>query len=378
VAAKTQLAFQVPAGAAHTPEPARFYHPELDVLRFGAFFAVFLHHAFPDSMTSWIAAGAPRPLAALAAGAVRAGALGVDLFFALSAYLITELLLRERDSRGSVSVKAFYARRILRIWPLYFFVLLLVQPALQWWRPQERFAPSDWTAFLLFAGNWACAAHGFGERSFSLLWSVSIEEQFYLSWPWALRNGRAGVIRIAASLLVIATVARMLLLWFGVANPGIWCDTFARLDPIAAGAWFACLRHRNPITFSPATRLALISAGAATIAATGAFLNNANWTVLPGYPIVAAATIAILAGTLGPIPRSLHALTFLGKISFGTYVLHRAILTLVGVPFAPSTVLPARATAAFVATLLLASISYRYLESPFLRLKERFTLIHTR
>ena len=360
------------------PEPGRFYHPELDVLRFGAFFAVFLHHAFPDSMTSWIAAGAPRTVAALAAGLVRAGALGVDLFFALSAYLITEILLRERDARGYVGVRAFYLRRILRIWPLYFFVLLLVQPVLQWWRPEERFSASDWTAFLLFAGNWACAAHGFGERSFSLLWSVSIEEQFYLSWPWALRWGTSGVVRIAAAILVVATLARLLLLWLGVAHPGIWCDTFARLDPIAAGAWFACHRHSRPRVLSLATRAALIAIGVTCLAATGAFLNNANWTVLPGYPLAAAAAIAILAGTLGPVPRVLHSAAFLGKISFATYVFHRAVLTLLGVPFAPGMVLPVQAAAAFLVTVALAALSYRYLESPFLRLKDRFTFIRSR
>ncbi|HEY4362213.1 MAG TPA: acyltransferase [Bryobacteraceae bacterium] len=374
MAAHPQVAFE----PARRSEPARFYHPELDVLRFGAFFAVFLHHAFPDSMTSWIAFGAPRPIAALAAGLVQAGGLGVDLFFALSAYLITELLLRERESRGAVNVKAFYVRRILRIWPLYFFALLILQPALQWWRPAETFAPSDWTAFLLFAGNWACAAHGFGERSLSLLWSVSIEEQFYLSWPWAMRWGAAGVVRIAASLLMIATLARVVLLWLGVANPGIWCDTFARLDPIAAGAWFACIQHHRRQPLALGTRAALLAGGAATMALTGALLNHANWTVLPGYPLVAASAIAILAGALGPLPSPLRSAAFLGKISFGTYVLHRAVLTLFAVPFAPRAVLPGAAAKAFLLTILLALISYRYLESPFLRLKEKFTLVRSR
>jgi len=383
VAAKPQVAFEL---FSPTPkpeaQPARFYRPELDALRFGAFFAVFLHHAFPDSMKSWIAFGAPRPLAALLAGAVRAGGLGVDLFFALSAYLITELLLREHESRGRINVQAFYLRRLLRIWPLYFFVLLLVQPALQWWRPQERFSPSDWTAFLLFAGNWACAFHGFGERSFSLLWSVSIEEQFYLTWPWVIRSamhsGPARVVRICAALLVTATVARVFLLWIGVAHPGIWCDTFARLDPIAAGAWFACLRTKP---LAPATRLALIFGGAATIAAVGAFIDNNNSTVLPGYPLVAAAAIAILAGVLSPSltpSPALRAAAYLGKISFGTYVFHRAVLTLLGVPFAPRTVLAGRAALGLAATIAIAALSYRYLESPFLRLKERFTVISSR
>jgi peptidoglycan/LPS O-acetylase OafA/YrhL len=86
---------------------ASFYHPELDALRFFAAASVFLLHAFLKS------AG----LLFLVTGS---GAYGVDLFFVLSSFLITTLLLRERDTTGTVDIRAFYVRRILRIWPLYF------------------------------------------------------------------------------------------------------------------------------------------------------------------------------------------------------------------------------------------------------------------
>src|SRR5438552_17688903 len=101
-----------------------FYRPELDVLRFGAFLLVFIHHGFPLTAAEYAGWGVPGVVAALLASGARAGALGVDLFFALSAYLITELLLREQRSHGTFSIRAFYVRRILRIWPLYFFALL--------------------------------------------------------------------------------------------------------------------------------------------------------------------------------------------------------------------------------------------------------------
>jgi peptidoglycan/LPS O-acetylase OafA/YrhL len=210
-----------------------------------------------------------------------------------------------------------------------------------------------------------------------------VEEQFYLSWPLAMRWGASRIVRIAVALLVIATLARIILLAIGVAHPGIWCDTFARLDPIAGGAWFAYVRHRNPKRFSSAARLALIFSGASCMVATGAVMNNFNWTVLPGYPLVAAAAVEILAGCLSPMGRGsppflLRSAAYLGKISYATYVFHRAVLTLCGVPFAPRIVLPARAAMALIATILLAAISYRYLESPFLRLKDRFSLVRSR
>ena len=82
-----------------------FYRPELDVLRFGAFLLVFIHHGFPLTATEYLSWGVPGIIAALLAAGARAGALGVDLFFALSAYLITELLLREqREEVGLVFV----------------------------------------------------------------------------------------------------------------------------------------------------------------------------------------------------------------------------------------------------------------------------------
>src|SRR3954469_14437430 len=102
----------------------RFYLPELDLLRFFAFLMVFSSHAVPGEESFYSQLHIPGPLAkslvALAAG----GAWGVDLFFTLSAYLITTLLLREKSSCGRINVGAFYLRRALRIWPLYFGFLL--------------------------------------------------------------------------------------------------------------------------------------------------------------------------------------------------------------------------------------------------------------
>jgi len=95
----------------------RFYRPELDVLRFGAFFLVLVSHTLPSPDGPGFKLHILR--------AIRyTGSLGVPIFFLLSAYLITELLLREREFTGTVHIRAFYLRRILRIWPIYFLVLL--------------------------------------------------------------------------------------------------------------------------------------------------------------------------------------------------------------------------------------------------------------
>jgi peptidoglycan/LPS O-acetylase OafA/YrhL len=117
---------QTPAAiVAHADKPTgtHFYRPELDVLRFFAFFAVFLTHSLTHSADTWVSYGLPRSLGMLLAAVAGAGAFGVSLFFMLSAYLITTLLLGEKQTTNDVHLRSFYFRRILRIWPLYFFML---------------------------------------------------------------------------------------------------------------------------------------------------------------------------------------------------------------------------------------------------------------
>src|SRR5580765_5108914 len=114
----TVVAAQSEAAATAT-RTERFYRPELDALRFFAFFGVFIFHAAPRTMDFYVAAGVPRLVGNLLISTCGAGAYGVDLFFALSAYLITSLLLRERTATSALDLRGFYLRRILRIWPLY-------------------------------------------------------------------------------------------------------------------------------------------------------------------------------------------------------------------------------------------------------------------
>lgn len=373
-----------PAAAAIT---GRFYRPELDVLRFFAFFGVFIFHAAPRPMPFYDAAGAPRWLSHLLISTFGAGAYGVDLFFALSAYLITSLLLREREATGELHLRNFYVRRILRIWPLYLsFVAFAAVAALL--VPGQSLPLRYVAGYALLAGNWIYVFYGL-PASFAIpLWTVSIEEQFYLAWPLALRRATVRTIAaVAVCLLVIANLWRIWLAASAAPVEAMEYNTFTRLDPIALGVLIALLGGRLP-TFSHAQRIALLAAGVVTWIATYAFSVSSNpptlstWRLAIGHPLTALASAAILLAVLGSQNSFLrnHWLLYLGKISYGLYVVHEFAHLCASrlLPAATPLQVIAQSALGLAFTMLLAAASYRWLESPFLRLKERFAHVQSR
>jgi peptidoglycan/LPS O-acetylase OafA/YrhL len=390
----------IPKSARDVPEPVeRFYLPELDVLRFFAFFAVFLFHLpTPLELNFFDSQGV--------LGAVgRAGAFGVDLFFTLSGFLITRLLLRERDASGDINLKAFYARRTLRIWPLYYFSIglafLLTQlPASIGSAPQvagNLFLPMKpigyfFMAIFLYNFNFASSLLTNPMPFMALLWSISVEEQFYLFWPWFAKYvPRKRIIIIPIVMIAVACVMRAALTFD--LNRLLWNYTFARLDPIAVGILIALLPALNP---GSVFRLMLVLAGMASWA------FAALWCGLPfqhdtlpisiGYPAVALGSGAFLlaaieAKSLRKDSAPIRSMVYLGKISYGLYVYNSIacsaaalFLFKVLVPQSGRTgmTLSIYVPLAFVFNVALAAASYRWLEAPFLRLKERFARVPSR
>ncbi len=392
---------QAVRGAAGTRrEPAeRFYLPELDVLRFFAFFGVFVFHLPPSGVWFFWSYGIFGDLGL-------AGVFGVDLFFTLSGFLITSLLLRERDETGDINLKAFYARRTLRIWPLYYFAIgltfLLTQLPLSllsapFWG--NMFPPMQASIYFFLAiflfnfdfGNLGSSGH------FPImypLWSISVEEQFYLFWPWFARYlPRKRIVLAPLLMLAIAAVAHMVSLPLKLS----WNNTFTRLDPIAIGILIALLPR---FELRPFMRLALILVGIASwvvaVRYCGLPVQTSNAGNVIGYPLVGLGSGAIVLAFLGmQVFRTGSNLTrgliYLGKISYGLYV-YNPIAKTVGYllmykgglkMFAAAGLPEWTAWAAFVAfnfgfNLMLAAASYRWLEAPFLRLKERFTRVPSR
>lgn len=368
----------------------RFYHPELDGLRFVAFLAVFFFHLFPLEPTQ---VGNPisREIVNWLCSLQRTGAAGVDLFFVLSSYLITQLLLREQQSSGSIDIRSFYVRRILRIWPLYYAMLLFAWAG-EHWLFGEGGMPGDYAVwYALFVGNWAIGWFGHHPPSAAMvLWTVSIEEQFYLAWPWLVRwlNPRR-LFALAVGLLICASAIRIALVALQAPMDVIQFNTFTRMDGIAAGALLALVLGPRTATLTRATRATICIATfvAIVIMMRVCVQSDPHVAYLFIYPVWTAAATLIVWAALQPVGQAVGVLTwrpvvYLGRISYGLYVLHYLCIGLamtLWIKFLPGVPLTRpRLIVALPLTILLATLSYYLLERPFLRLKLRFTHVASR
>jgi len=350
-------------------EPRQFYLPQLDGLRFIAFLGVFVFHFLQS---------ARRPLSPALIAVAEAGAFGVDLFFILSSFLITSLLLREQASEGQIHVRAFWVRRALRIWPLYFLfvgVFLLLR------RPPGWYA----VGLLTFTTNWALL-HRWFPSPMNHLWSVAIEEQFYLCWPLILALvGARWLPAVSVAMIGGALVARasLLALRATLTDQALWIHTLDRLEPLALGVLIAWLSSRTaPASWLPAwSGLASVGASWALVAtiirycvAPGTLLVSPPiWTYTLVDVILAGSLCITLVAARGLLAHPI--LVYLGKISYGLYVFHFPIVYGVRDRFGLSW--PLRLLLTLALTVAFAACSYRFLEQPFLRLKQRFTYVRS-
>jgi peptidoglycan/LPS O-acetylase OafA/YrhL len=390
---ETSLVQETPVANLEKPTSQRFYRPELDTLRFFAFFGVFIFHVIPNDPHFYEVHHLLIPaVVPLICAVASAGAYGVDLFFALSAYLITTLLIREEEIRGSLDIRAFYVRRILRIWPLYFFFIAVAVLVTVWDRTQHLAWPFV-AGYLLLSGNWVYVALGLPHSIAGPLWSVSIEEQFYLVWPVALRRlSRRQVIFVVIGLLVLANAVRVFLVFSHSLGAAVEYNTFARIDAIALGILGAYFLGSEAPSLSLFSRSALAVVSLVLWCFVASYTNlNAQTEVVPvmgtllGRPLVAMAAAGLLVAVIGAPAAGARALTnswltYLGRISYGLYVYHAAGLLVAGHLVRTNSVkaFGAYALTGFALTVFFSAISYRWLESPFLKMKERFAVVRSR
>ncbi|MGI4826951.1 MAG: acyltransferase family protein [Janthinobacterium lividum] len=390
-----------PTGNTYRTQPEnRAFFPALDGLRAVAFLMVFGQHYLS---LAW-------------------GWTGVNVFFVLSGFLITGILFDSRDAPHRV--RNFYLRRTLRIFPLYyglFLLLLLLTPLLRWhW---DRY----WMAWPLYLGNFlrflspaagvvgsplemAADAHLGGsllprsELYLGHLWSLCVEEQFYLLWPAVVFfvRDRRRLLAICAGAVVLGPLLRFGLQAFAppwmLAEELLYRFTPAQFDALLLGGLVALL-WRGPAR-ARLIAWARIGAVLGTFAVTGYLVFVLHgWRLAPaGYPhwsftggllfadLYAAAVMVCALSPGGVVFRLLHVriLRWVGRLTYGAYVFHdlfhdlfvHLVVHVGGARVAAN--IPLRnelaAVVALPATLLLAWFSFRFFESPFLDLKDRWTV----
>lgn len=352
--------------ATHAPNVALRYMPALDGLRALAIAAVIWHHSLPCAFPGWLGRGHA----------------GVPLFFALSGFLITRLSCAEQRATGDIALGAFWMRRSLRIFPLYYGLLAAFGLYLSWLAPTDatRHFFASLPYYATYTSNWFV---DFGVPHpiwFGFAWSLATEEQFYLWWPPLLRIGRrrSGWPLAALALVLVLLLDQLaehgaLTTWL---SPGSTAERVVQSASaaMALGALLALglARPRGQLERLLASRLAL----PVTLALCAAWL----WQPF-GPPIVLDAAFAALVGAAafstgsGWLGRALGSakLGYVGRISYGMYLFHIPVIGLCKrvcpwLSERPHALFPL----AFGLGLALAALSYRYVEAPLLALKDRF------
>lgn len=360
----------------------------LDGLRGIAVLMILIGHCFCPDPVSWISR--------ILYESMRWLWLGVDLFFVLSGYLITDILIRSRSS--ATYFKTFYMRRALRILPAYYFVLACIflgAPLVSGMAADERFQ-SSWPWFAVYLQNWRI---GLGPNIWwdgaHHLWSLAIEEQFYLLWPlvvWAapLRN----LPRICALIFSLILISKLSLWLLGLE----WWQTFGltnvRADGLVAGAWIAAIRALpnagdwlRPVRY-------LAWAASLTFAALWFYFMGVlvSGTIVAWVTPVAALVFgAWLFLHLHEAPDSLSSrllscpvLSWFGRYSYGLYLIHWPVLRLIRdagmgqswfspwIPVNSNKEVMLLGLIAAVLSTGLAVTMFHFLEQPLLKLKRHF------
>jgi peptidoglycan/LPS O-acetylase OafA/YrhL len=375
-----------------TVKSVRYYRPELDMLRLLAVVMVYQFHLLPWHLGT-------SAFAKIAYAVHLGGPSGVSLFFMLSAFLISELLLREIETTGTVHIKSFYLRRILRIWPLFFFFILLIAIAAHINTKLDGSRPTL-LAFSLMVGNWYVIFHGWPVGFIGPLWSISVEEQFYLMWPTIAKfTGRAGILVFSILFWCLAFIALPVFCamksTFTLGELALRLNSLVQFQFFAIGGLLALCLHNRRLNFSKYIRILLFIGGIAAITASNYVFHLLDpktsvievvraSQVVPAYLCVDAGCVLLFLSFFGMTPpKWCNPLIYLGKISFGLYIFHVFAAWLIeGLIDRLHPHLNHRPLLVFVfavpLTVAMAALSYRFLESPFLRLKNRFTFVRSR
>ena len=317
------------------------------------------------------------------------GFLGVDIFFVLSGFLITSLLVQEQHRSGKISLRAFYIRRALRLAPaLIFYLVILGILALAFMnREKANEIHQGILLTLSYVSNWIFALNPRVKIGpLGITWSLAIEEQFYLVWPLALsiafrfKVPRRVIVYTVILAIVSVTLHRQSLVEGGALMRRLYYATDTRADALLVGCLVALLLGWNLIPHNRIVRL-----GVSVIAAGGfvlvAYMATAARMVDPNlykslFTMIEVAIGAVLIVLMlwppgwALVVLRLPPLAWIGRISYGVYLWHWPIREMLCPDVYASS--PWRLIATAILSVTVAALSFYFVETPFLRLKEKF------
>ncbi|HEY0030099.1 MAG TPA: acyltransferase [Bacteroidia bacterium] len=381
-------------------ESNKVFFPNLEGLRFFAFFAVFINHAvvclgyhshsseFEFARTNFL----------------KNGDLGVSFFFVLSGFLITYLLLKEKELNGKINILNFYLRRVLRIWPLYFLIVglcLFVFPTLdnslpKWFPFGVSTSEINPWLYATFTGNFDYLFNGINNVLIGILWSVSIEEQFYLFWPLIIAFIPAKHLIKVFIVIILGSIAFR----FFYAHGNIMTIKYHSLScvsDLATGALIAALAFKGKVV-AWFGRLPKYSIGLVYLILLilvplriyiwkfGVHYNHASAIA----PVIFSSLFAFVIMEQNYAKKSFYKISNFklisswGKFTYGMYCYHMISFLVVLILFHLMGINlngMSKYTYLFIlllslcSTIFVAELSYYYFESIFLRMKERLSFI---
>ena len=306
------------------------------------------------------------------------GSYGVTIFFVLSGFLITYLLILEKE-KGSIDIKKFYMRRILRIWPLYYLYFFICLGVIAYMIKIPEISTLFFYMFFLanipfiFAFTLPFLEH---------FWSIGVEEQFYIFWPWLVKKTK-NFYWIVFALIVILNIIRYFLWWRYPFSESALFSIVNRFDCMMVGGLGAVLFYEKNSVFMNLfdNKISQLVSWSLLILL---FFNIKFVNAIVDTTIVTFISLVLIIGQIGTRNRvvnlDLPFFNFIGKISYGIYVYHVLIIYLFSIVF-KSMAIEGVYKAFFVygsvifSTIFTAYLSYEFFESKFIHVKNNFTVI---
>ncbi len=323
-----------------------------------------------------LADGSPRGL--LLAG------YGVNMFFALSGFLITYLLLLEKEKKGKINIRFFYVRRVLRIWPLYYLFIIICLIVMYY--AGSRVSSTTLLFYVFYAPNIPFIL-GTYIPVLAHYWSLGVEEQFYLFWPWCVAKTKKNLDKFIFAGIMLFFVLKLVLRYFAPGGDHSLLFMFlnvTRFHCMMIGALGAVLFVKNNVVVMKlCTHMVSQILAWAVIVATA--VNQFHIASVLDGEFISVITVVIILGQATKVNRLINLQAgipdFLGKISYGIYVYHPLIIWGLSFLFANMAITGVLKyliiyCSTIVATIITAYLSYNYFEKWFLKLKLNYTIIN--